>query len=106
MPDGARPRVFLVDDHELFLSAVRTELGETVDVVGAASEVTAAIELIRERVPDVVLVDVKSDRGTVRVEKSGPDLVIRVVSPGERVEIAVPVESVRRLMRKLEAEAA
>jgi hypothetical protein len=56
--------------------------------------------------PDVVLVDVKNDGGTVRIEKSGPDLVIRVVSPDERVEIAVPVESVRRLMRKLEAEAA
>jgi hypothetical protein len=53
--------------------------------------------------PDVVLVDVKNDGGTVRIEKSGPDLVIRVVSPDERVEIAVPVESVRRLMRKLEA---
>jgi methylglyoxal synthase len=56
--------------------------------------------------PDVVLVDVKSDSGTVRVEKLGPDLVIRVVSLDERVEIAVPVESVRRLMRKLESEAA
>ena len=68
MPDGARPRVFLVDDHELFLSGVRTELGETVDVVGAASEVTAAIELIRERVPDVVLVDVHMpDGGGARV---------------------------------------
>jgi DNA-binding NarL/FixJ family response regulator len=55
--------VFLVDDHELFLSGVRAELGETVDVVGAASEVTAAIELIRERVPDVVLVDVHMPEG-------------------------------------------
>ena len=53
--------------------------------------------------PDVVLVDVKNDGGTVRVEKSGEDLVIRVVSPVEHVEIAVPIESVRRLMRKLEA---
>jgi hypothetical protein len=56
--------------------------------------------------PDVVLLDVKSDGSTVRIEKSGADLVIRVVSPEERVEIAVPVESVRRLMRKLEAQAA
>src|SRR5262245_63768737 len=56
--------------------------------------------------PDAVLVDVKGDGGTVRIEKLGPDLVIRVVSPSERVEIAVPVESVRRLMRKIEAQAA
>ena len=43
--------MFLVDDHELFLSGVRAELGDDVDVVGAASEVDAAIELIRERRP-------------------------------------------------------
>lgn len=53
--------------------------------------------------PDVVLVDVKNDGGSVRVEKSGPDLLIRVVSPVERVEVSVPLESVRQLMKKLEA---
>jgi len=57
------PRVFLVDDHQLFLSGVRAELAEAVDVVGAASEVDAAIEIIRERRPDVVLVDVHMPAG-------------------------------------------
>ena len=56
-------RVFLVDDHQLFLSGVRAELGAEVDVVGSASEVDAAIEMIRERVPDVVLVDVHMPGG-------------------------------------------
>ena len=56
-------RVLLVDDHHLFLSGVRAELGPDVDVVGAASEVDAAIELIRERTPDVVLVDVHMPGG-------------------------------------------
>ncbi len=55
--------MFLVDDHELFLSGVRAELGADVDVVGAASDVDAAIELIRERRPDVVLVDVHMPAG-------------------------------------------
>jgi DNA-binding NarL/FixJ family response regulator len=55
--------VFLVDDHQLFLAGVRAELGETVDVVGSASDVDAAIELIRERDPDVVLVDVHMPAG-------------------------------------------
>jgi DNA-binding NarL/FixJ family response regulator len=58
-----RPRVFLVDDHQLFLAGVRAELGDAVDVVGAASEVDAAIEMIRERDPDVVLVDVHMPAG-------------------------------------------
>ena len=59
----ASPRVFLVDDHQLFLSGVRAELGDAVDVVGAASEVDAAIDMIRERQPDVVLVDVHMPAG-------------------------------------------
>jgi DNA-binding NarL/FixJ family response regulator len=56
-------KVFLVDDHQLFLSGVRAELGAEVDVIGAASEVDAAIEMIRARVPDVVLVDVHMPGG-------------------------------------------
>ncbi len=58
-----RPRVFLVDDHLLFLSGVRAELGEAVDVVGEASDVEAAIEMIAERRPDVVLLDVHMPGG-------------------------------------------
>ena len=56
-------RVFLVDDHQLFLSGVRAELGDEFVVVGSASEVDPAIELIRERNPDVVLVDVHMPAG-------------------------------------------
>jgi len=56
-------RVFLVDDHQLFLSGVRAELGDEFVVVGSASEVDLAIELIRERDPDVVLVDVHMPSG-------------------------------------------
>ncbi len=55
--------VFLVDDHQLFLSGVRAELGGRVEVVGSASEVDAAIEMIRDRAPDVVLVDVHMPGG-------------------------------------------
>jgi len=57
------PRVFLVDDHQLFLSGVRAELGEAVELVGTASEVGAAIDMIRERGPEVVLVDVHMPAG-------------------------------------------
>jgi DNA-binding NarL/FixJ family response regulator len=58
MTEARRPRVFLVDDHAMFRSGVRAELGNAVEVVGEADEVDAAIELINERVPDVVLLDV------------------------------------------------
>ena len=52
------PRVFLVDDHELFRAGVRNELGDAVEIVGEADDVAPAIELITERIPDVVLLDV------------------------------------------------
>lgn len=59
----SRPRVFLVDDHQLFRSGVKAEMGDAVDVVGEADEVDAAVELVCERVPEVVLVDVHMPGG-------------------------------------------
>jgi DNA-binding NarL/FixJ family response regulator len=53
-----RPRIFLVDDHAMFRSGVRAELGDAVDVIGEADDVASAIALVNERVPDVVLLDV------------------------------------------------
>ncbi len=54
----ARIRVFLVDDHRLFLSGVRAELREHVDIVGEAETVAEAVAAIPAARPDVVLVDV------------------------------------------------
>ena len=50
-----RVRVFLVDDHHLFRSGVRAELGNDVDVVGEASEVDAATEMMRWILGSVLL---------------------------------------------------
>jgi DNA-binding NarL/FixJ family response regulator len=57
-PSDDRPRVFIVDDHGLFRSGVRSELGDQVEVVGEADDVEPAIALIADVVPDVVLLDV------------------------------------------------
>jgi len=51
-------RVVLVDDHRLFRSGVRAELGSRVEVVGEGEDVTSAVAAITETVPDVVLLDV------------------------------------------------
>lgn len=61
---NAKPRVIIVDDHALFRAGVAAELGERVEVVGTADDVDPAIELIAERLPDVVLLDVHLPSGT------------------------------------------
>ena len=76
---SAPPRVFVVDDHQLFRAGVRAEIGDSFELVGDASEVDAAVELIGERGPDVVLVDVHMPDG-------GGAAVIRRVTR-ERPEI-------------------
>jgi DNA-binding NarL/FixJ family response regulator len=64
-------RVFLVDDHRLFLAGVRAELGEEVEIVGEASSVATALEGIRETKPDVALLDVHLPDGTAAAIISG-----------------------------------
>jgi DNA-binding NarL/FixJ family response regulator len=73
------PRVFVVDDHQLFRAGVRAEIGDFFELVGDASEVDAAVELIGERLPDVVLVDVHMPNGggaavIRRVRNDHPDV--------------------------------
>ena len=71
---GGRPRIFLVEDHAVFRAGVGAELGDAVEVVGEADEAAAAVELISERLPDVVLLDVHLPGG-------GGHAVLRGVLP-------------------------
>jgi DNA-binding NarL/FixJ family response regulator len=65
---SARPRVVIVDDHHLFRSGVRAEIGSELDVVGDAGSVEEAVAVIRDEQPDVVLLDVHMpDGGGVEV---------------------------------------
>jgi len=57
------PRVVIVDDHHLFRSGVRAELGAEVAVVGDAGGVEEAVRVVAEHRPDVVLLDVHMPDG-------------------------------------------
>jgi DNA-binding NarL/FixJ family response regulator len=59
----AHVKVFLVDDHRLFRTGVRAEIGSRVHVVGEAGDVDEAIQGIRRTKPDVVLLDVHMPGG-------------------------------------------
>ena len=56
-------RLFLVDDHQLFLAGVKAELEGKAEIVGIASDVDVAIAEIRRTRPDVVLIDVHMPGG-------------------------------------------
>ena len=56
-------KVVLVDDHAMFRSGVRAELGDRVAVVGEAGTVAAAVAVITSTQPDVVLLDVHMPEG-------------------------------------------
>lgn len=60
---SAQPRVFLVDDHELIRSGIRSEISDSVEIIGESDEVAVSIEMIIERSPDVVLLDVHMPHG-------------------------------------------
>jgi DNA-binding NarL/FixJ family response regulator len=84
-------QVFLVDDHRLFLSGVRAELGRHVTIVGEAGDVDTAIQGIRAVGPDVVLLDVHMPGGgglTVlqAVHESHPDVRFLALSVSDAAE--------------------
>ncbi len=98
MSEGAagRPRVFLVDDHHLFRAGVRAELKDAVSVVGEADEVDAAVELIGERNPDVVLLDVHLPGGGGQavieaVRASAPEVRFLALSVSDAPEDVIAV---------------
>jgi DNA-binding NarL/FixJ family response regulator len=63
MSEVYRPRVFIVDDHPLMLYGITKALEDRYNVVGSASEAGAAIDMILDRGPDLVLLDVHFDGG-------------------------------------------
>jgi len=71
---GSDIRVFVVDDHPLVRSGVRSELEGRVDVVGTAGDVDEAAAGIAAARPDVVLVDVHMPGG------GGAELIRRVLA--------------------------
>jgi RNA polymerase sigma factor (sigma-70 family) len=90
------PRVVLVDDHGLFRSGVRAELGRQVEVVGEADDVQPAIELIAALRPDVVLLDVHLPGGggqavVQAIKASDPEVRFLALSASDAPEDVIAV---------------
>ncbi len=81
-------RVVLVDDHPIWRSGVRSDLGDNFAVVGEASDAEEAIAVIGALQPDLVLCDLHMPKGggqRVVAECGGrTSIVILTVSQTER----------------------
>ena len=95
LPETPPYRVFLVDDHAVFRSGVRAELGREADmeVVGEAGGVAEAVSGINATSPHVVLLDVHMPDGggvaVLRGIESGPVCLALSVSDAAEDVIAV-----------------
>jgi len=96
-PDSsALIRVFVVDDHDLFRVGIRHGLPGDIVVIGEASEVGPAVEMIKARLPDVVLLDVHLPGGGGRyviegVRKTHPEVKFLALSASDAAEDVVAV---------------
>jgi DNA-binding NarL/FixJ family response regulator len=77
-------RVVLVDDHQMFRTGVKAELGAEIEVVGEAADVDEAVAVIKAVQPAVVLLDVHLPGG-------GGVEVLRRVLPSETRFLALSV---------------
>lgn len=90
------PTLFIVDDHDVARAGARSFLEDRYRVVGEADEVATAIEMIKERAPHVVLIDVHLPGG-------GGAAVVNAVRPSQPaiIWVAFTVSSSREDVERM-----
>jgi DNA-binding NarL/FixJ family response regulator len=80
-------RVVICDDHPIWRSGLRADLGDGFHVVGEAEDAGGGIEVIRRATPDVVVCDLHMPGGGLQVVKACAEqvpIVMLTVSEAER----------------------
>lgn len=81
-------RIVIADDHPIWRSGIRADLGDNFTIVGEAGTADEAIEVVRRTTPDLVLSDLNmpGGGGVAVVRACGADvrIVILTVSEAER----------------------
>ena len=88
--------VVIVDDHAMFRSGVRHEIGTRCRVLGEAEDVDTAVQVILRTNPDVVLLDVHLPGGggtevLTRVHQKNPDQRFLALSVSDAAEDVIGV---------------
>jgi DNA-binding NarL/FixJ family response regulator len=97
-PPTPAPRisVVVVDDHAMFRSGVKAEIGQSVQVVGEAPDAETAIKVVLATRPDVVLLDVHLPGGggievLKKVHEQNPDQRFLALSVSDAAEDVIGV---------------
>ncbi len=106
-PDGSAPgrvRVLVVDDHQMFAASLAHALGSEPDllVVGQATSVAEAQNLVASTAPDVVLLDHRLPDGDGVSAIAG----LHAVRPSAQIVVLTATASDRVLVAAMEAGAA
>ena len=88
--------VVVVDDHGMFRTGVRAEIGEGVVIVGEAADVDEAVKVVLDTMPDVVLLDVHLPGGggsevLRRVHLKAPEVKFLALSVSDAAEDVIGV---------------
>jgi len=92
----AQRRVVVVDDHAMFRSGVRHDIGPFVTIVGEGEDVPSAVAAVVRTLPDVVLLDVHLPGGggaevIKQVHATHPDVRFLALSVSDAAEDVIGV---------------
>jgi DNA-binding NarL/FixJ family response regulator len=94
--EGAMRRVVVIDDHAMFRSGVKYDIGSYVSIVGEGEDVESAVEVITRTKPDVVLLDVHLPGGgglevLKQVHPLNPDIKFLALSVSDAAEDVIGI---------------
>lgn len=91
-PRARRPRLFLVDDHQLLLEGLELALRDRFDIVGTTTAGTGVVESCRELKPDAVLLDLSLP------DRSGLEIIADLRAELPQIKIVVVTMHADRVM--------
>jgi DNA-binding NarL/FixJ family response regulator len=91
-PGSSRPRLFLVDDHQLLLEGLKLALQERYEIVGTANAGADVVKSCRELKPDAVVLDLSLP------DRSGLEIIADLRAELPEVKILVVTMHADRVM--------
>ncbi|HET8569124.1 MAG TPA: response regulator [Candidatus Limnocylindria bacterium] len=99
--DGARPRVLVIDDDDALCETVRQVLGDAGYAVATVPHGAAALELIRQHQPAVILLDL---RMPIMDGWSFVDQYRRLAHPAAKIVLLSGARDLATIARTLEVD--